>query len=209
MKMLMLAGLAAVAFAGPAAADTRPIAVQTLLHVEASGPFQVEITTGARTSAVLEGSAAALALVESRVEGNRLQVRARDGWKRRGDRDIDVVLRVTAPILQSISVSKGADATATGLNTTALTLDASMGAALDAAGVCNALEARARMGGALDAEKLVCRDVSANASMGGALHVHATQSVDAQASMGGTIDVAGAPAQREASAFMGGVIDTD
>jgi Putative auto-transporter adhesin, head GIN domain len=210
MKTPMCAAMALGAVAlmgGVAAADTRVIPVTEILFVEASGPFRVEITTGPQTSAVLEGSAAELERIESRVRGNRLQVRTRTSFN--NNDDIDVVLRVTAPILQGITVSKGGSATATGLNTSAIRLDASMGAALDASGRCDRLEARARMGGALDAEKLVCRNVSANASMGGATHVHATGSVDAHASMGGTIAIAGQPAQHDASAFMGGIIDDD
>ena len=44
MKTLLMAGLAVLATAGAAAADTRPIPVQQLLTVEASGPFRVEIS---------------------------------------------------------------------------------------------------------------------------------------------------------------------
>ncbi len=209
MKTLLIAGLAVLATAGVATADTRPISVQELLSVEASGPFRVEITTGPQTSAVLEGSAADLARIESRVTGNRLQVRPR-GMTFSGNRgDIDVVLRVTAPILQAITISKGAEATATGIDTTLLRLDVSMGAALTVGGKCNRLEARARMGGSLDAGQLVCRDVTANASMGGAAHIHATQSVQANASMGGVIEIDGNPSYHDASAMMGGVVDQD
>ncbi len=209
MKTLALTALAILACAGAAAAETRPIPVRELLSLDVSGPFRVEIITGPQTSAVLEGPAAALKRVESRVNGTKLQVRERGGTFSSRDDDIDVVLRVTAPILQSIVVSKGAEATATDLNTSTLTLNVSMGGALTATGRCNTLDARARMGGALDAEGLVCRTVTANASMGGAAHVHATESVQANASMGGTIDIAGKPAHHDASAFMGGIVDQD
>jgi hypothetical protein len=65
------------------------------------------------------------------------------------------------------------------------------------------------MGGALDAEGLICRDVSAQASMGASVQVHATQSVKAGASMGGNIEIAGNPPQRDISASMGGTVGTD
>lgn len=210
MKTLLMAGLAVLATAGAAAADTRPISVQQILTVEASGPFRVEITTGPQTSAVLEGPASDLDRLESRVSGSRLQVRTRGMTLRNTNRgDIDVVLRITAPILQGIEVSKGAEGTATGLDTTFIRLDVSMGAALTASGKCNKLDARARMGGSLDAEHLICRDVDADASMGGTAHVHATQSVEANASMGGVIEIEGKPPHHDASAMMGGIVDAD
>ena len=123
--------------------------------------------------------------------------------------DIEAVVRITAPIVQAISVSKGAQAVATDLNTHTLTLNVSMGGTLTASGRCDDLVARSQMGGVLDGKSLVCRDVIANASMGGAAQVHATQSIVANAAMGGTIDVTGAPARRDATAFMGGMIGQD
>jgi hypothetical protein len=201
MRSLFIAGLILLGCSGAAAADTRVIAVEELLEVDVSGPFRIEISTGPKTSAVLEGPTAELNRLESRVTGRRLQVRAKTVAFRSGSGDIDVVLRITAPILQSIDVSKGAEGTATGINTTALKLDVSMGAALTVAGKCNSLDANARMGGALDAESLICRDVSAHASMGGSVQVHATQSIN--------IEVSGNPPQRNISASMGGAVDAD
>jgi hypothetical protein len=208
MRSLFVACLIVLGCSGAAAADTRVIAVQNLLELDASGPFRIEISAGPISSAVLEGPTAELNRLESRVTDRGLQVRAKGVAFRSGNGDIDVVLRITTPILQAITVSKGAEGAATGLNTSALKLDVSMGALLKVAGQCNGLEADARMGGALDAEGLICRDVSAHASMGGSVQVHATQSIKAGASMGGSIEVTGNPPRRDISSSMGGAVDT-
>ena len=210
MKTVLLAAMAVLAFTGVATADTRSIPVQALHAIEVSGPFRIEITTGPTTSAVLEGATSELAKLSAHVNGARLVVRQRCGPVCiDGDDSIHVVLRVTAPVLQAIRVSKGAEATAVGLNTRTLKLDVSTGGTLKADGVCDALSAGARMGGELDAGGLVCRDVDASASMGGAAHVNATQSVGAHASMGGSVKISGSPLRHDATAFMGGIVDGD
>ena len=210
MKTLVLAAMAVLGSAAAAAADTRTIPVQALHAIDVSGPFKIEITTGPTTSAVLEGSPSELAKLAAHVDGSRLVVRRRCGPVCiDSDDPIHAVLRVTAPILQAIRVSKGAEATAAGLNTSTLKLDVSMGGTLKADGVCGALSAGARMGGELDAGGLVCRDVDASASMGGATHVNATQSAGAHASMGGSVKISGSPPHHDATAFMGGIVDGD
>jgi hypothetical protein len=65
------------------------------------------------------------------------------------------------------------------------------------------------MGGVLSAGQLQCESASVSASMGGVAKVHANTSVQASASMGGTIEVSGAPEQRNVSGVMGGSIGFD
>ncbi|MDX2232958.1 MAG: DUF2807 domain-containing protein [Hyphomonadaceae bacterium] len=207
MNLIALAtGAAAVMLlAASAHAETRTLPVTTLYEVEVSGPLEVVITAGPQTSAVLEGNPDAIARIDAKVRGATLDVRGRKRGV--GNRDPDVVLRITAPLIRSIDASNGVAVEAKGFATSALELDLSSGAALEIDGRCDRLDAKASMGAALSASKLVCRNVSAAASMGGVAHVHATQSIEGSASMGGVIEIDGAPAQREVSASMGGVVD--
>lgn len=206
MNFVVLTAAALMALAGAAAAETRQIPVSQITEVEAAGRFAVEIVQGAEASAALDGSAADLARVTARTNGGKLIVT--DNCRLNcGNQKLDVTLRVTAPGIQAISASRGVRARATGLATTQLELDAAMGATVTAEGRCTTLDAEARMGGVIEADKLTCHVATVRTAMGGVAEVHADQSLTARASMGGVVEVKGAPATRNTSASMGGVID--
>ena len=209
MNTLVLAGLVLLMSAGAAAAETQSVAVSNLRTLEVAGAFRVEISTGPQTSAVLEGAPSELAKLQTVVDGQRLRVETRCTIFCADHHNIHVVLRVTAPALDAISISRGAAATASGLDAGALKLDISMGGALDAAGACDSLAASARMGAELDARHLICRTVDIKASMGADVSVHASESVEAHASMGASVKVSGAPRRHDVSAFMGGDVSDD
>lgn len=208
MKSIILAAAMLLMGSGAAVAETQSIAVGDLHALEAAGAFKVEIVGGPQSAAALEGAPDELAKLRAVVHGERLVVETRCTVFC-SNHTIHAVLRVTAPALQSIAISRGAEATATGLNADALRLDVSMGGALDAAGSCGSLAVVARMGAEVDAKHLACRSADVRASMGADVSVHASESVDAHASMGASVNVAGAPVRHDTSAFMGGDISVN
>jgi len=207
MRVFAVAGFSLLALAGAAHAETRALSVTALRSLDVEGQFEVTVAAGA-PSAVLEGSAADLARVGVATTATGLRV-----WRKCNlfcDRNrFDVKLRVTAPALSALEFSKGAEATVTGATAPQLQVNVSMGGTLEISGACDALTARASMGGTLSAERLVCRAATIEAAMGGTVEAHATESVNARATMGGTIDIAGAPARVDSDSSMGGTIDAD
>jgi hypothetical protein len=207
MKFVLgsVVALAALVTLGPASAETRSIAVRDIGALSVSGPIKVVIAQGPQASAVLEGSATDLARFSVRFRTGELDV-----WRKCrafcGRYDPDVTLRVTAPALRDIEVSKGAEASATGLDVSVLEVEVSTGATLRLAGRCTTLDAVAAMGASLDASDLACANASVEAAMGAVAKVNAREHVDAGATMGGEVKVSGG-ARVDGSAFMGGIID--
>lgn len=141
----------------------------------------------------------------------------------------DITVHITAPMLDRINASSGADVSASGTSGDVLKANASSGADIDlndvavgsfsasvssgaslaAAGSCGTLDADVSSGGSLDLADLVCKSVIANASSGGDMDVHALESVRANASSGGDISISGNPAQTDFNSTSGGDIDLD
>lgn len=93
----MLRALALLALiAAPVAAAERTVAITNFDRIRVDGPFQVQVVTRATPRATVSGDARALDLVEVRVDGGTLVVRAASGgW---GERP--VARGVPAPIVQ-------------------------------------------------------------------------------------------------------------
>lgn len=105
LRALLLAGL----IAAPAGAADRSIAVTSFDRVRIDGPFQVELTTRATPNATVSGDARALDLVNVRVDGGTLVVRAdRGGWGERGrSGGAAPVVRIQTRELKSASIVGG------------------------------------------------------------------------------------------------------
>ena len=90
-----------------------------------------------------------------------------------------------------------------------VSVTASSGASIDAAGTCTRLDADSSSGASLDVRRLECADVRVAASSGGSAAVFARTSVDLDASSGGSVDVAGGPNDRDINTSSGGSVDFD
>jgi hypothetical protein len=203
--VLVASSLFGAMAAGPAFAETRRVNnITAISAVDLSGRFKVEISSGDQAGATIEGSAQDLERVGIRVSDGQLKM-----WEKCtifcGRRDLDVVVRIVSPRLDTIEVSKGAEVSAAGSYGPLLSLDVAMGGALSISGQCEALEVDVAMGGVLSADNLACRTATVDASMGGVADVRASQAVTAEASMGGVIDVHGKP-QLDSSTSMGGTV---
>jgi hypothetical protein len=139
-----------------------------------------------------------------RVRGDELRIaRTGQNWIQSGP-PLDALVRVTTPRLARLKSTRGAHVTVAAPRAGNLSVEASTGGAVQLTGACDALEAKASMGGEINAESLRCASVTATASMGGTIKAQARQSVEASASMGGDIEITGDPPRRSANTSMGG-----
>src|SRR6187431_1946129 len=85
MTRLLLAFVVLVATAAPAAAVERRYSVTDFDRIEVEGPYIVRLTTGRTTSAVANGSQAALDRATVNVSGGTLRIRRnRTTWTGEG-----------------------------------------------------------------------------------------------------------------------------
>lgn len=194
----------ALAVCTVSAASAEPRSVGAFSSVEAQGNYRVEIVMGDRQSVEIEGPDASR--IAARVRGEELVLTTTDRRWFGDEPELDALVRVTTPRIESLQASRGAQLTATGIRATELNLDATMGGLMNVSGVCTSLDATAAMGGLLRAEGLTCTEARASASMGGSVSINATRLIDANASMGGDINVGGGASERSQRAFMGGSI---
>jgi hypothetical protein len=205
MRKFILASVALAALAGAASAETRDISGFT--EVSAADRIEVEVSIGDRYSVQVTGADADK--VTTRVDDGRLIIRRtnRPFWG--GTPAIDATVRVTAPQIDSLASSRGAELRATGLNARSMSLAAAMGGTLHAEGACTNLDASAAMGGSIRAEDLRCETADISAAMGGDARVYASNHFDASAAMGGSVNVAGGADGGDINTTMGGSVDRD
>ncbi len=105
MNRIVAPALLALALAVPAAAETRNLS--GFSAVNASDRMTVEVAVGERYSVEVTGSDADR--VRTRLDGNTLRITdARRPWWGGGHR-LDARVRVTAPAINRVSASRGAE----------------------------------------------------------------------------------------------------
>lgn len=200
MKIVLALSVAALSFTGVAAAETRPLSGFT--RVSASAGTDVEVTVGDTFQVEVTGRDAAR--IVTRVSGDQLFVHPVRGFSWRAPRDVEI--RVTMPRIEGLSVSSGADLTATGINSESVSLDASSGADLRVSGRCGSVSASASSGSDIHAEALRCESGSADVSSGADIRVFASGRLDADASSGGGVIVHGNPGLGDVDLSSGGSV---
>ncbi len=224
MKRLFAPALIAVALAAPAAAETR--ALSGFQAVDAEDRITVSVAIG--DSYAVEVTGADANRIRTRVDGRTLYIEdARRPLFGRSPR-LDAQVRITAPAVESVSASRGAQLAAnltggacdnftaaasmggaaniTGAQCNGVSSSASMGGEVRIAGACRRHDVSASMGGYVRANDMQCATVDASASMGGEISAFASQSYDASASMGGAVNVGGGGNAHDTSSSMGGAI---
>lgn len=141
----------------------------------------------------------------------------------------DITLHITAPEIDGIAASGGADIEGGGMNGNQLTLSSSSGADITltnvavgsaeasvssgadihVAGSCDRFSASASSGATLDAGGLQCRTAEVDASSGATLRINARDAVRANASSGGDVAVLGNPAEQDFQTSSGGDVWLD
>jgi len=206
MRTELITAVAVMALAGAASADTR--ALSGFDGVSASDRIRVTVAVGESYSVDISGSDADK--VATRVnDDNTLIIRRarRPLWG--GTPPIDATVRVTMPHIESLASSRGAELSASGVNTQSMSLAAAMGGELEVSGTCRSLDAAVSMGGVIDAVELHCENADVAASMGGEARVFASNRIDVAATMGGSVQLAGGAQVEDAALSMGGTLDRD
>ena len=135
-------------------------------------------------------------------EGDRLYIskKMQAGW---GDK-LRVTVHVTSPDLNGVEASSGSSIRATGIKSDDFALKVSSGASADLSGECGGITIRVSSGGNADAKALKCETVTATASSGGSAKAYASASAKSKTSSGGSVDIWGDPAAREANNSISG-----
>lgn len=224
MNRLIAPALLVLALAGPAAAETR--SVSGFRAVDAEDRLTVTLSIGNSYAVEVTGSDADR--IRTRVRDGTLHIDdARRPWIGRNP-PLDAQVRITAPSIESVSASRGAElaanlsggacndfsvvaamgasANVTGAQCDTVSTTAAMGGNVRIAGACGSHDVTATMGAYVRAEDLACEIVDASASMGGEIRAFASRSYDASASMGGAISVAGDARSHDTNTAMGGSI---
>lgn len=198
-----------VMVAGAALAATRTVEVGAFTSIDAASGLAVEVKQGLDPKVSLRGPKNQIERVNVEVrEGGVLRIRPRSNWGF-GNSVEDVVVLVEGPAIDGVRAANGALVTLRSQAATPMALRAENGGLIRATGGCSSLEAHVARGGLIEAKEFKCESVNAEAEMGGAAEVHAAQRLEAVASMGGLIEVAGAPSERNTEARMGGAVEFD
>jgi hypothetical protein len=202
MQRLVAPVLFVLALTGAALAED----LRGFSAIEAEGRFRVEVAQGDNYSVNLTG--ADVGNVSTRVRGEELRIwQNNQNWLRGGGDMLDAVVRVTSPRLAQVKSTRGAVVAIAERRAETLAAEASTGGVIEIFGQCERLQARASMGGQINAQEFRCDQVNADASMGGAIRAQARQEVAARASMGGQVEITGDPPRRSADTSMGGEVN--
>lgn len=196
-------------------AATRTYDTAAFERVAVAAGIEVDITVGQTRSVSAETKAADFEDLSITVEDNELRIgRPRSGWFTSWfSSRADFKVRVTTPMLRSLSVSSGADVSAQGNLAGDLTVRASSGGEVEVsqvkgghvkassssgsqvelAGTCLAIEATSSSGSQLDAAELICENATVRASSGSEVSVNAAKSASGKASSGADVTVRGRP----------------
>jgi len=227
MYRFVAPALLALALAAPAAAETR--ALSGFRAIQAEDRLAVTVTAGEAYAVEVTGEDADR--IRTRIEGRTLHIEdARRPWFGRSPR-LDAQVRVSAPAIESVAASRGAELSAnlagascddfsavaamggetivTSARCNTVSSTAAMGGLVRIAGACRAHDISAAMGASVRADELACETVDASAAMGGEIRAFASRSYDASAAMGGDVRVAGGGSAGDTSTTMGGSIHSD
>ncbi len=224
IRIILAASTAALILAAPAMAETRNFDVSSFDGLEVSAGIDVNFETGGSQSVSVENKDGDFDDIIVEVKGGKLVLKRprKIGWGKRPRYNVTV----SAPSLNSVEVSSGADVTGSGLSgervrietssgsdadisgidAVNVSLHSSSGSDLDASGTCDSVTAHSSSGSDLEAGDLVCRLGEADASSGSDLTIYASESVDADASSGASVNVRGGPTDADIDKSSGGSV---
>lgn len=205
-KTLALLSALAAAAATPALAETRSYDLSGFTAVKASAGVEVDIAAGGGYSVQAEGSQKALEDLDIRVRDGALIIGRKPGRGVNWGRSQRVTVNVALPQLDKLDVSSGVSATARGVQSQNVSIDASSGASARVSGSCGAVNVEASSGASLNASDLRCERANVKASSGASARVFASQALDANASSGASVHVAGGPQSTNINRSSGGSV---
>lgn len=228
IRPILTATAATLLLVSPALGETRTYDVAAFTGIDVSSGIDVLFTTGSAQSVVVKNDKGDFDDIKIAVNDGQLVLSRKQknwitgGWKKRPNYQVTV----TAPALDSIDASSGADVSGRGLAGERITLSVSSGAGiqvediaaglvslesssgseLTVSGSCDKVVADSSSGSGIDASGLRCQSAEADASSGSTIGIFASQSVTADASSGADVDVYGNPVASDINKSSGGSI---
>lgn len=205
MRLAIAIGTLALAAGGAAKADEATFDLSGFEAVSVAEGVTATISVGGDYLVRAESTEQGLERLDIKVVKGELRIGRKSKWTGVG-RSPKVSVAVSLPALTSLDVSTGSETTATGINTSDFSIDASTGAVAEVSGECDALSLDISTGAELDARELKCKTASVDASTGGDAKIFASGAVSGDASFGGSVDVYGSPSQVSKDTSFGGEI---
>lgn len=166
--------------------------------VSISGGLKAEIAGGAELSVVVSGDDNIVAVVETGVSGETLEVHPEPGVSFNESQPL--IVRVTLPSLAGLEASGASRVAARGINGRQVSLEASGASSICATGWADALEIDASGASRVHAGELASNQARVEASGASLIEVRADRAIEAEASGGSEVRVGGtARVQEKAS----------
>lgn len=207
-------------FAGPPAraVDAGPVSTQTralepFTRIEANGQFEIEVRQAQRPEVTVEGTAADLASITTRVSDGRLVVSRKDGGMRGWRSGHHARVVVTTPTLEAVALagavhlivpaldvpslriaaSGASEVRVDGLRAKSLKLSASGAVEADLAGEVDEQSIALSGAGDVNAGRLLSREAQVSVSGAGRVILHADEKLDIDLSGAGKVEYSGEP----------------
>ena len=180
---LLLAGC--IQGEGPVSTETRT--VRPFTRLEIGSGIQVMLTIGPAGPALVSAQANLLPAVATEVSGDTLSIEAKDDFTTADP----VLVTITAPTLDAVSMSGGAQLAVDGLAGGELDLGVKGGARVRASGTADTVRLVADGGSTVELDGLVATSIEVMVAGGTSATVHATDTVRGSASGGARLTVAG------------------
>lgn len=185
---------------GPARVEQRSVSAFT--SVEVSHGIRLELVQGTPTAVSVKAQPNILPLISTKVSGETLEIDATHGFSTSDG----VLVSVTAPSVQAVSLSGGAHGSASKIDVPRFEVNASGGAVLTAAGRSDVLDLSASGGVIVECGNLATTDATVELSGGVKAKVWATQSVKGSASGGVALTLRGDPGVVEVTTSGGSAV---
>lgn len=178
-----------VAGSGTTTTDTRSIAAFTA--VEASGAFELQVTSGAPSSSVVvEGDDNLVPLFESSVSGDVLRLSMKPGSYAP---KATMRVQVSAPRVERVDVSGAIRTEVGGIAGARFEADLTGACTLTARGASETFRLEAQGASEVHAYDLRCDAIDVNLAGASKVHVHAEKSLDVQAAGASKVRYHGSP----------------
>lgn len=172
---------------GNSASEKRGVGGFTM--VEVSGVFQVEIVAGKDYSVEVQADDNILPLIETKVNGNKLQIELSESVRSKSD----MIVRISAPDIQRVQSSGAAKITASGINNDAFSIDTSGASKVSVSGETSRLDIDVSGASNIDTEQLSAVNVNIDSSGASKVAVNAVNELHTQASGASRITYTGDP----------------
>lgn len=175
---------------GSGVARTEPRAVSGFKRIEIQGSADVVAAIGPATEVAITADDNLLQFVRTEVSGDTLVIDMQDG---NYDFDVDLVVHVVTPELESVKIEGSADVDLTGLHGQILAIDIQGSGAVKATGSVDRLAVSISGSGDMNLFDLQAREARVEISGSGDVEVFASEKLEAHVSGSGDVRYRGEP----------------